>query len=226
MWRFTNSSSDSSPSDQCWEFAEVRGRFQAVRVSEKRLFQKLRGKWRYLRNHAGFQQAPLTAISRLIRWRLHCALGIPAIVNVSPWGARLFLPPQWRGAGTTMIFAVRGHYEKELAYLRHFVSPGMVVVDGGANCGIYSVAAGRLVGPSGRVIAFEPSDRPERQMSRAPLPAIGPEVDGNIGGRRAHTISNRDFGSPEAACALRCRHSATLRFSAGLRRARRQAVHE
>ena len=56
-----------------------------------------------------------------------------------------------------MIFAVRGHYEKELAYLRHFVSPGMVVVDGGANCGIYSVAAGRLVGPSGRVIAFEPS---------------------------------------------------------------------
>ena len=95
-------------------------------------------------------------MSRLIRWRLHCALGIPATVNVSPSGARLFLPPQWRGAGATMIFAVRGHYERELTYLRHFISPGMVVVDGGANCGIYSVAAGRLAGPSGRVIAFEP----------------------------------------------------------------------
>lgn len=140
--------------------------FQAVRASEKRLFQELRGKWRYLRNHAGFQQAPLTAMSRLIRWRLHCALGVPATVNVSPWGARLFLPPQWRGAGTTMIFAVRGHYERELTYLRHFISPGMVVVDGGANCGIYSVAAGKLVGPSGRVIAFEPGAKAFSVLSR------------------------------------------------------------
>jgi len=43
-----------------------------------------------------------------------------------------------------------------LAYLEHLISPGMVVVDAGANCGIYTVAAARLVGPSGRVLSFEP----------------------------------------------------------------------
>src|SRR5437588_12784666 len=91
--------------------------FQAVRASEKRLFQELRGKWRYLRNHAGFQQAPLTAMSRLIRWRLHCAIGVPDTVNVSQCGACLFLPPQWRGAVTTMFFAVRGPSEGELTDL-------------------------------------------------------------------------------------------------------------
>jgi FkbM family methyltransferase len=55
-----------------------------------------------------------------------------------------------------MIFAVRNHYERELRYLHHFVAPGMVVVDGGASCGIYTAVAARLVGPSGRVLSFEP----------------------------------------------------------------------
>jgi FkbM family methyltransferase len=55
-----------------------------------------------------------------------------------------------------MIFAVRAHYERELMYLQQFVTPGMVVVDGGANYGIYSVAAARLAGRPGQVLAFEP----------------------------------------------------------------------
>jgi FkbM family methyltransferase len=55
-----------------------------------------------------------------------------------------------------MIFAARDHYERELTYLHHFVEPGTVVVDGGANCGIYTTVAARLVGPSGRVLSFEP----------------------------------------------------------------------
>jgi len=55
-----------------------------------------------------------------------------------------------------MIYALRGQYEKELLHLDHFISPGMVVVDGGANCGIYTVAAAKLVGPSGLVLSFEP----------------------------------------------------------------------
>jgi FkbM family methyltransferase len=35
----------------------------------------------------------------------------------------------------------------------------MVVVDAGANCGIYTVTAARLVGPSGRVLSFEPGSQ-------------------------------------------------------------------
>lgn len=55
-----------------------------------------------------------------------------------------------------MIYAVRELYERELAYLGRFISAEMVVVDGGASYGIYTIAAARLVGPAGRVVSFEP----------------------------------------------------------------------
>ena len=56
-----------------------------------------------------------------------------------------------------MFYALRESYEKELVHLHRFISPGMVVIDGGANCGIYTVLAARLVGPSGLVLSFEPA---------------------------------------------------------------------
>jgi len=55
-----------------------------------------------------------------------------------------------------MIYALRGQYENELLHLDRFISPGMVVVDGGANCGIYTVAAAKLVGMRGLILSFEP----------------------------------------------------------------------
>jgi FkbM family methyltransferase len=55
-----------------------------------------------------------------------------------------------------MIFAVRENWKPELACLERFVSPGSVVVDAGACLGIYTIAAGKLVGESGRVLSFEP----------------------------------------------------------------------
>ena len=56
-----------------------------------------------------------------------------------------------------MIFAVRCRYEQELLHLDRFISPGMVVVDGGASCGIYTIAAAKLVGSTGKVFSFEPA---------------------------------------------------------------------
>ena len=55
-----------------------------------------------------------------------------------------------------MIYALRGRYEAELLHLHRFVSPGMIVVDGGASCGIYTVVAAKLVGPYGVIFSFEP----------------------------------------------------------------------
>lgn len=50
-----------------------------------------------------------------------------------------------------------GLYEREyLRLLPFFVTAGSVVVDVGANVGVYTHALASLVGPSGRVIAFEP----------------------------------------------------------------------
>src|SRR5688572_13621160 len=46
--------------------------------------------------------------------------------------------------------------EAETRLFRELIRPGMVVVDVGANIGYFSLLASTLVGPTGRVYAFEP----------------------------------------------------------------------
>jgi FkbM family methyltransferase len=51
-----------------------------------------------------------------------------------------------------------GEYESHLtAVFERYCTPGMTVVDVGANLGYYSLLASKLVGESGRVIALEPN---------------------------------------------------------------------
>ena len=47
----------------------------------------------------------------------------------------------------------------EFALLNKLIGPGMVAVDAGANDGLYTLFLARRVGQSGRVLAFEPSQR-------------------------------------------------------------------
>lgn len=46
--------------------------------------------------------------------------------------------------------------EPEIELFEHFIRPGAIVVEAGANIGAHTVALARIVGPQGRVIAFEP----------------------------------------------------------------------
>ena len=48
--------------------------------------------------------------------------------------------------------------EADRKFLGEHVRPGMTVLDIGANQGLYTSLFARLVGPSGRVVAFEPDD--------------------------------------------------------------------
>ena len=50
-------------------------------------------------------------------------------------------------------------YERQTkAALRRLVSPGSLVLDIGANIGAHTLHLASLVGPTGRVMAFEPTD--------------------------------------------------------------------
>jgi FkbM family methyltransferase len=58
-------------------------------------------------------------------------------------------------------------YERQTrAALRKLVSPGSLVLDIGANIGAHTLNLAQHVGPSGRVIAFEPTDYAFRKLSR------------------------------------------------------------
>lgn len=60
-----------------------------------------------------------------------------------------------------------GIYEEEhQAALRRLVPEGSVVYDVGANVGFYTLALARLVGPSGKVYAFEPEARNVSMLRR------------------------------------------------------------
>ncbi len=58
----------------------------------------------------------------------------------------------------------------ELEQVRGYLKPGMVVLDIGANIGIYSLLADKMVGSAGHVFAFEPSsDNYSRLLSNIKL---------------------------------------------------------
>lgn len=103
-----------------------------------------------------FRRAPVRTISRLLQWRVRCLLQSTAVVRLPTWRIQVLLPVKWQSIGRS-IFAFRECYEPELAYLRNLLLPGATFVDVGANLGIYTLVASRIVGCRGRVIALEPS---------------------------------------------------------------------
>lgn len=65
------------------------------------------------------------------------------------------------------ILALYGSYEDAFTeYLRTTLQPGMTFVDVGANVGLFTVIAGAVVGPSGKVIAYEPNPELFQYLAR------------------------------------------------------------
>jgi FkbM family methyltransferase len=88
---------------------------------------------------------------------------VPAAVDPSPAYARMLRTRYGRmiaPANDIVIGRCLAEYgewaEAELTLLRPLLHPGDVVIDGGANIGVHSLAFARAVGSTGRVYAFEP----------------------------------------------------------------------
>ncbi len=77
---------------------------------------------------------------------------IPATIKIAE--GELMLNRQDVGVSFAMAF---GLFEKtEVAIFQKTLKPAMNVLDIGANIGYYTVIAGKLIGPTGKVFAFEP----------------------------------------------------------------------
>lgn len=70
---------------------------------------------------------------------------------------QLAVSPTLNSAITTVLLGESDWVEAELQFWRRQLQPGMVAIDVGANVGIYTVAAARRVGATGRVLAVEPT---------------------------------------------------------------------
>ena len=49
-------------------------------------------------------------------------------------------------------------FEDEIKFIRYFIKPRMKVIDIGANYGLYTLTIAKIIGDSGRVWAFEPTE--------------------------------------------------------------------
>ena len=79
------------------------------------------------------------------RWMPH--RGMPLLVNIYD-----------RGIGTRLYLG-RGYGGGRITEMERVIRPGDRVIDLGANIGYFTLLMARLVGPTGRVYAFEPDPR-------------------------------------------------------------------
>ena len=78
---------------------------------------------------------------------------------ILPWhnGIKILAYPK---VMTCRSLFVTGYYEpNEFCFLKTFLKPGMVFIDIGANIGLYTLFASKLVNNNGTVLAIEPSER-------------------------------------------------------------------
>jgi FkbM family methyltransferase len=108
--------------------------------------------------------APPAAIDRSRRAPVVAPL-LKAVVNALAWpllGKEIVIP-EGEAAGLRLcvdrasVMWATGRVELPVQRaLAELLNPGVVCFDVGANVGFYSVLAARIVGPAGRVVAFEP----------------------------------------------------------------------
>ena len=110
-------------------------------------------KLRWLTSSPGFRKRPLHVLYQCIAWEIVRLRGVAISVPYDS-GFRVTLKP---GEGASRLAFYFGHTEPALFELyEQFIKPGHVVVDAGANIGLHTLVFSRLVGPKGRVYAFEP----------------------------------------------------------------------
>jgi FkbM family methyltransferase len=79
---------------------------------------------------------------------------------------KLFLEPSFSSIVTRVLLAQGEWFEDEISFCKHFLRQGMNVIDVGANVGVYTFLAAHRVGPTGSVIAIEPTASCVRCMQK------------------------------------------------------------
>ena len=93
------------------------------------------------------------------------SLELPGMVDVElRHGGRMILPDDLDQLTAYVLLEQEDWFEDETVFLRNFLSPGMRVLDVGANFGVYTLLAAQSVGAQGRVFSVEPSSTTARWL--------------------------------------------------------------
>lgn len=110
---------------------------------------------RQILRHPNNRTRAIRALARSIWWQGYKRLAKRPITVRLFETMTLRCYPDSVSASNVMYFG--DYYEfDEMLFVRRYLRPGDGFIDGGANIGTYSLLAAKVVGPSGRVEAFEP----------------------------------------------------------------------
>lgn len=113
-------------------------------------------------------------------------LGDNLVLAAHPAGLQMMLDSTCR---TVAPYVVAGSYERDLITLwSRLVSPGDLVLEIGANQGYHTLALALAVGPTGRVVAYEPTPRTARVLE---LNVVMTGMTGRVSTTRA-AVSDSD----------------------------------
>lgn len=97
------------------------------------------------------------AIAKSLGWQIYKRT-VRKPTDIKAFGFRFRCYPDSRDA-SRMIYFNSEPDPGEMEFIRRYLRPGDHVIDAGANVGVYSLLLASLVGPTGRVLAFEPDPK-------------------------------------------------------------------
>jgi FkbM family methyltransferase len=110
------------------------------------------------------------------------------------------VPHDLRHLTSYVLLEQEDWFEREIGFIRRYLSPGMRALDVGASYGTYGLAMARAVGPTGRVWCFEPGSTTRKMLERSvvrngltQISVIGAAVARDVGRAYLHLQDNSEF---------------------------------
>ncbi|CAA9352054.1 MAG: hypothetical protein AVDCRST_MAG68-3732 [uncultured Gemmatimonadetes bacterium] len=128
-----------------------------------KLFRQLGAVARFVWTHPANRGRRARAMARAAGWQLYKRVARRPL-DVPVYGG-LTLRCHADSSSSSLALYAAGYPEwEEMSFVRDYLAPGDGFVDVGANVGVYALLAASRVGPTGRVVCFEPGRQPLRRL--------------------------------------------------------------
>lgn len=118
---------------------------------------------RQIASHPANKGRVTLALSRYLLWQFSKRLLGATHRDIDFHGLKLRCHADSHSASAALYFNGLPDY-REMHFMQRYLRPGDSFLDVGANVGVYTLLAAALVGPTGRVDAFEPGEKALRYL--------------------------------------------------------------
>ncbi len=164
---------------------------------------------KYIWTHPSNRQRKLRAVGESVYWQVEKRLTKRSRDLKVFNGMKLRCYPNSRGAAM-MIYSGGWYDYDDMDFVRRYLRPGDAVLDIGANIGVYTLLSASIIGPTGKIVAYEPNGESfERLLENIKINGLENRVDarrvavgetrGSVKFHKKQDVSNRIAHAGESA---------------------------